>query len=115
VKAGEDPRGGILPPAREQPVETRDPRPFINMTRAITPPDLRQSPRAESTAKHNHPRMQSTAYTITMARANAEPGPRRVPLKVVKSAGFIVVIAIILSLPTGGHPEKHCPTPAFLA
>jgi predicted amidohydrolase YtcJ len=101
VKAVKD-AGGILTAGSDAPVETRDPRPFINMTRAITrafPGKPALSPQQSVTIRDA-----IDAYTINGARMlnrDKEVGS----IEVGKSADFIVVDRDILALADGGHPE----------
>lgn len=95
--------GGILTAGSDAPVETNDPRPFINMSRAITRASAGQpalSPRQSITVREV-----IDAYTINGARMlnlQQQAGS----IEVGKSADFIVLDRDILALADGGHPEK---------
>jgi predicted amidohydrolase YtcJ len=94
--------GAILVAGSDAPVETRDPRPFINMSRAVT----RKWPnRPALNAEQAIPlRDVIDAYTINGARMlnlQKEAGS----LEVGKSADFILVDRDILALADAGHPE----------
>jgi len=99
--------GGILTAGSDAPVETRDPRPFINMAHAITR-------RTEGLPALNPEQSISIrevveAYTINGARMlgrEKEIGS----LEVGKSADFITLDQDILALADGGHPEKIAAT-----
>ena len=99
--------GGILTAGSDAPVETRDPRPFINMTRAVTrayPGKPALSPQQSVTLRDA-----IDAYTINGARMlnrDKEAGS----IEVGKSADFIVVDRDILALADGGHPESVADT-----
>ncbi len=94
--------GGILAAGSDAPVETRDPRPFVNMALAITrgypgrpPLSLQQSISVREVIE---------AYTINGARMlglEKDAGS----IEVGKSADFVLVDRDILALADGGHPE----------
>ncbi len=95
--------GGILTAGSDAPVETNDPRPFINISRAITranPGQPALSPRQSITVREA-----IDAYTINGARMlnlQQQAGS----LEVGKSADFIVLDRDILALADGGHPDE---------
>lgn len=94
--------GAILVAGSDAPVDTSDPRPFVNMAMAVT----RHSPgRPPLNAVQAIPiRDVVDAYTISGARhlhIDKEAGS----LQVGKSADFVVLDADILALADGGHAE----------
>lgn len=94
--------GGILTAGSDAPVETRDPRPFVNMTRAVT----RAFPGKPALSPEQSVSLRDAidAYTINGARMlnrDKEAGS----IEVGKSADFIMVDRDILALADGGHPE----------
>ncbi len=99
--------GGILAAGSDAPVETRDPRPFVNMTRAITrafPGQPALSPQQSITIRDV-----IEAYTINgerMLGLDREAGS----IEVGKSADFILLDRDILSLGDSGHPEAIADT-----
>jgi predicted amidohydrolase YtcJ len=102
VRALED-AGAILVAGSDAPVETRDPRPFVNMSRAIT----RALPGLPPlNPKQSIPiRDVIDAYTINgaaMLNLQKEAGS----LEVGKSADFILLDRDILALADAGHPES---------
>jgi len=94
--------GGILVAGSDAPVETRDPRPFINMSRAVT----RGTPDSPALNPQQSIPLRETidAYTINGARMlnlQTEAGS----LEVGKSADFVLLDRDILALADSGHPE----------
>jgi predicted amidohydrolase YtcJ len=95
--------GGILVAGSDAPVETRDPRPFLNMTRAITrsfPGKPPLSPRQSITLRDA-----IEAYTIngaSMLNLQQVAGS----LEVGKSADFILLDRDILALADSGHADQ---------
>lgn len=99
--------GGILTAGSDAPVETNDPRPFINISRSITRAYPGQP--ALSPAQSITVREAIDAYTINGARMlnlQQQVGS----IEVGKSADFIVLDQDILALGDGGHPEKIADT-----
>ncbi len=99
--------GGILAAGSDAPVETRDPRPFINMTRAIT----RAYPGKPPLSPQQSIPIRDVidAYTINGARMlglQKEAGS----IEVGKSGDFILLDRDILSLGDSGHPEAIADT-----
>ena len=95
--------GGILVAGSDAPVETRDPRPFVNMARAVT----RRYPDRPALNPRQAIRIREVldAYTIDGARflgREKEIGS----LEVGKAADFVVLDRDILKLADGGEPLK---------
>ena len=94
--------GGILAAGSDAPVETRDPRPFVNMTRAITrrlPGRPPLSPQQSITIRDV-----IDAYTVNgaaMLNLQQEAGS----IEVGKSADFILLDRDILALADAGHAD----------
>ncbi len=95
--------GGILTAGSDAPVETRDPRPFVNMTRAITrayPGKPALSPQQSISIREV-----IDAYTINGARMlNLQKDAGSI--EAGKSADFIVLDRDILALADSGHAES---------
>jgi predicted amidohydrolase YtcJ len=102
--------GGILAAGSDAPVETRDPRPFVNMALAITrcyPGRPPLSPQQSISVREV-----IEAYTINGARMlglEKDAGS----IEVGKSADFVLVDRDILALADGGHPEAIADTHAL--
>ena len=94
--------GGILTAGSDAPVDTRDPRPFVNMAVAVTrraPPQPALGPQESITLPEV-----IEAYTTAgalMLNIDKDAGS----IEVGKSADFIVLDRDILALAAGGHPE----------
>ncbi len=99
--------GGILTAGSDAPVETRDPRPFVNMARAITrayPGKPALSPQQSITIRDV-----IDAYTINGARMlNLQKDAGSIESG--KSADFVVLDRDILALADGGHAESIADT-----
>ena len=96
--------GGILAAGSDAPVDTRDPRPFVNMAIAITRNIPGQPPLPLSPQQSISVREVIEAYTINGARMlglEQDAGS----IEVGKSADFVLVDRDILALAGGGHPE----------
>jgi hypothetical protein len=99
--------GAILTAGSDAPVETSDPRPFVNISRAITralPGEPPLSPQQSITVRDA-----IEAYTLNGARMlnlQSQAGS----IEVGKSADFIVVDQDILALADNGHPEQIATT-----
>ena len=99
--------GGILVAGSDAPVETRDPRPFVNMTYATT----RSSPGKPPLSRQQSISLRDVieAYTIngaSMLNLQNEAGS----LEVGKSADFILLDRDILALADAGHPQDIAQT-----
>jgi predicted amidohydrolase YtcJ len=99
--------GGIIAAGSDAPVETRDPRPFVNMAHAIT----RRNPggKALNAAEDLNVYEAIDAYTINGARMlgiDREAGS----LELDKSADFIVLDRDIIELAADGHPDDIAKT-----
>jgi len=98
--------GGILTAGSDAPVETSDPRPFVNITRAITrsfPGKPPLSPQQGISVRDA-----LDAYTINGAHMLGLQDAGSI--EIGKSADFIVVDRDILALADGGHPERIADT-----
>lgn len=99
--------GGILAAGSDAPVETRDPRPFVNMALAITrayPGKPALSPQQSISVREV-----IQAYTINGARMlglQQQAGS----IEVGKSADLVLIDRDILALADGGHPEAIADT-----
>ena len=99
--------GGILTAGSDAPVDTNDPRPFINMSRAVT----RANPGAQAlNAQQSVPlRDAIDAYTINGARMLSRDQDTG-SIEVGKSADLIVLDRDILGLADSGHVEDVAKT-----
>ena len=95
--------GATLVAGSDAPVETSDPRPFINMERAVTR-SLHGLPPLNS-AQRIGIRDVIDAYTINGARYLNRDGEAG-SIEVGKSADFIVLDRDILALADGGRPQQ---------
>jgi predicted amidohydrolase YtcJ len=99
--------GGILTAGSDAPVDTRDPRPFINMAMAITRALPGQPPL--NPQQSISVRDVIEAYTLNGARLlgwQQQAGS----IEVGKSADFVLIDRDILALADGGHPEAIADT-----
>jgi predicted amidohydrolase YtcJ len=95
--------GGILTAGSDAPVDTREPRPFVNMAIAVT----RRIPTQPALGPQQGITLPEVieAYTAGGAQLlNIEKDAGS--LEVGKSADFIVLDRDILALAAGGHPES---------
>jgi predicted amidohydrolase YtcJ len=99
--------GGILTAGSDAPVDTNDPRPFINMSRAVT----RATPGLPALNPQQSVSLADAidAYTINGARMLSRDRDTG-SLEVGKSADFIVVDRDILALADSGHVEDVAKT-----
>jgi predicted amidohydrolase YtcJ len=98
--------GGILTAGSDAPVETNDPRPFVNISRAITrgvPGKPPLSPQQRISVREA-----LDAYTINGARMLGLQDAGSIEID--KSADFIVVDRDILALADAGHPQTIADT-----
>ena len=99
--------GGILTAGSDAPVETRDPRPFVNMAVALTRSVGGQGPL--NPQQRISARDVIEAYTLNGARmlgVEKDAGS----IAVGKSADFVLIDRDILSLAETGHPESIADT-----
>lgn len=99
--------GGILTAGSDAPVDTRDPRPFVNMAIAVT----RRAPLLPPLGPQQSITLPEVieAYTAggaQMLNIDKDAGS----IEVGKSADFIVLDRDILALAAGGHPESVAET-----
>ena len=95
--------GGILAAGSDAPVDTREPRPFVNMATAVT----RRIPTQPALGPQQSITLPEVieAYTTGGAQMlNIEKDAGSI--EVGKSADFIVLDRDILALAAGGHPES---------
>ena len=95
--------GGILTAGSDAPVDTRDPRPFVNMAIAVT----RRVPLQPALGPQQSITLPEVieAYTrggAQMLNIDKDAGS----IEVGKSADFIVLDRDILAIAAGGHPES---------
>jgi predicted amidohydrolase YtcJ len=100
VKAIKD-AGGILAAGSDAPVETQDPRPFVNMTRAIT----RRYPGKPALSPQQSISVRDAIDAYTINGAHMLNLKEAGSLEVGKSADFIMLDRDILALADSGHPE----------
>lgn len=93
--------GGILAAGSDAPVETRDPRPFVNMTRAIT----RAYPGKPALSPQQSISIRDVIDAYTMNGARMLNLKEAGSIEVGKSADFIVLDRDILALADTGHAE----------
>ncbi len=99
--------GGILTAGSDAPVDTRDPRPFVNMAIAVT----RRAPPLPALGPQESITLPDVieAYTTGGARMlNIEKDAGSI--EVGKSADFIVLDRDILTIAAGGHAESVAET-----
>lgn len=95
--------GGILVGGSDAPVDSRDPRPFVNIARAVTrhlPGHVALNPAEAITIRDA-----LDSYTINGARFLGY-GDRAGSLEAGKSADFIVVDRDVLALAAAGHADE---------
>jgi predicted amidohydrolase YtcJ len=99
--------GGIITAGSDAPVDTRDPRPFVNMAYAVT----RRIPAQPALGPQQRITLAEVieAYTISGARMlniASDAGS----LEVGKSADFVILDRDILALEAKGHPDDIAET-----